>query len=99
MAGSELIAIITRTKNRPQLLKRALLSVKNQSYQNYIHIIVNDGGDSQTIADAIQETKSNAKIHTINSNGHMGMATNEGIKAAIALVDKLGFLTILDDDD
>lgn len=37
------VGIITRTKNRPLLLRRAIQSVANQTYKNYVHIIVNDG--------------------------------------------------------
>lgn len=38
------IAIITRTKGKIEFLNRALISVSNQSYQGYEHIIVNDSG-------------------------------------------------------
>lgn len=43
------VAIITRTKDRPIFLKRALESVGSQSYVDYIHVIVNDGGDVDTV--------------------------------------------------
>ena len=39
------VGIITRTKDRPVLLKRALESVVNQSYEDWHLVIVNDGGD------------------------------------------------------
>lgn len=37
--------IVTRTKDRPLLLKRALNSVLNQTQESWTHVIVNDGGD------------------------------------------------------
>ena len=39
------VSIITRTKNRPQFLKRACESLINQTFKNYEWIIVNDAGD------------------------------------------------------
>ena len=38
------VAVITRTKDRPIFLKRALLSVSSQTFSDYIHVVVNDGG-------------------------------------------------------
>jgi glycosyltransferase involved in cell wall biosynthesis len=40
------VAVITRTKDRPLLLERAIKSVHNQTFKDYVHIIINDGGDS-----------------------------------------------------
>ena len=38
------VAIITRTKDRPLLLERAIQSVESQTYSDYVHVILNDGG-------------------------------------------------------
>ena len=39
------VAIITRTKNRCLLLRRAIESVLAQSFADWTHVIVNDGGN------------------------------------------------------
>ncbi|WP_363323715.1 glycosyltransferase, partial [Accumulibacter sp.] len=40
-----LVAVITRTKDRPLLLQRALESVSGQSLTDIQWVIVNDGGE------------------------------------------------------
>ena len=42
------VAIITRTKDRPFLLPRAIDSVLKQTQGDWIHVIVNDGGDASS---------------------------------------------------
>ena len=39
------VAIITRTKNRVILLERCIRSILDQTYDNWTHVIVNDGGE------------------------------------------------------
>jgi glycosyltransferase involved in cell wall biosynthesis len=92
MDGSKKVAIITRTKDRPLLLQRAVASVASQTYKNYVHIIVNDGGTLEH-----QTLTSGTIIVPINSNGHMESASNAGLDAA-KKVDA-HFVVIHDDDD
>ena len=47
------VAIITRTKDRQVLLRRAVLSVINQTYSDWIHVIVNDGGCSEVVEQSV----------------------------------------------
>ena len=47
------VAIITRTKDRQVLLPRAVLSVINQTYSDWIHVIVNDGGCSEVVEQSV----------------------------------------------
>jgi glycosyltransferase involved in cell wall biosynthesis len=46
---ADCVGIITRTKNRPLLFERAIRSVLSQTYGNWTHIIVNDGGDRNAL--------------------------------------------------
>ena len=39
------VVVVTRTKDRPVLLRRAMESVLSQSFQDWVHVVVNDGGD------------------------------------------------------
>jgi len=92
MDGSKKVAIITRTKDRPLLLKRAIASVASQTYKNYVHIIVNDGGSLEGM------TLVNGTIVVpINSGGFMEAASNAGLDAAKNIDAE--FVVIHDDDD
>ena len=46
--STPVFSIITPTFRRPLLLKRNILSVKNQTFENYEHIIIDDANDSET---------------------------------------------------
>jgi hypothetical protein len=48
-AEADCVGIVTRTKNRPILLERSIRSVLSQTYGNWVHIIVNDGGDRNAL--------------------------------------------------
>lgn len=97
-----LVAIITRTKNRPLLLHRTCMSILHQTYKNYISIIVNDGGDEDNLQKLIEEIwkdrpQTFPRIVNINSGGFMEEATNAGISEALRC--SANIISILDDDD
>jgi glycosyltransferase involved in cell wall biosynthesis len=48
------VAVVTRTKDRPVLLERAIQSVHSQTMKDFIHVIYNDGGDASSV-DALVE--------------------------------------------
>ena len=39
------VAVITRTRNRALLLRRAARSVERQTFRAFSWVVVNDGGD------------------------------------------------------
>ncbi|ABX16287.1 glycosyltransferase [Burkholderia multivorans] len=91
------VAIITRTKNRPLLLKRAAHSVANQSYTNYTWVIVNDGGDLSPVLSVIEESLiDRRKIVLVHNESSLGMeaASNAGISNSTS-----DYIVIHDDDD
>lgn len=95
IAGS--VAIITRTKNRPLLLRRAAQSVASQTHKNYIWVIVNDGGDTESVKKVIENCAvERHKILLINNRNSRGMeaASNLGIRNS-----QSDFIVIHDDDD
>ena len=49
------VAIITRTKDRPILLRRAIRSALNQTFRDWLLVIVNDGGEPETIKLVVDE--------------------------------------------
>lgn len=96
-SGSGKVAIITRTKNRPLLLRRAAESVSQQTYHNYQWVIVNDGGDVDDVYDVIKRCSIDRRKITLISN-----STSTGMEAAsnIGIGNSLSeFIVIHDDDD
>lgn len=89
------VVIITRTKNRPRMLKRALDSVSAQSYKHYHHVIVNDGGNALMV-DQLVKLYDDARISVIHHPSSLGMeaASNAGLRKYSAT-----FAAIHDDDD
>jgi glycosyltransferase involved in cell wall biosynthesis len=92
------VGIVTRTKNRPVLLKRALDSIVNQSFGSWALVVVNDGGDSAAVDELLQHYYQAADhriqvIHLRESRG-MEAASNIGIEAL-----DCDYLAIHDDDD
>lgn len=86
-----------RTSRRPNLLRRALESVKAQTLSEWEILLVNDGGNASVVADAVQtvfgEDKRIFQIDNVNVEGRWP-AANTGVKAA-----RGDFITLLDDDD
>jgi glycosyltransferase involved in cell wall biosynthesis len=92
------VAIITRTKNRPLLLKRALRSVLAQTFTNWHHVVVNDGGDSRPVDELCAEEADRygnrlTIVHQEESRG-MEAASNAGMRASTS-----DYAVIHDDDD
>lgn len=91
------VAIVTRTKNRPLLFRRAAASVAAQTYRNFRWVIVNDGGDPAPVEEIIASSGVDPwQITLINNPESVGMeaASNMGIRA----VDT-EYVVIHDDDD
>lgn len=93
----EKVSVIIPTKNRPQLLKRALKSVINQTYKNLEIIVVDDGSNCKNEnLKAIAELDSQADIryhyNSISKGG--GASRNLGVKLSCG-----EFFCFLDDDD
>ncbi len=92
------VAIITRTKNRPQLLRRALESVLGQSHTDWTHVIVNDGGDRQALETSLDAYRDRYgdRLQVVHHESSRGMqeAANAGISAS-----QSDYICIHDDDD
>jgi glycosyltransferase involved in cell wall biosynthesis len=91
------VAIVTRTRNRPSLLGRAIESVLAQSMTDWIHVIVNDGGDKAPVDALCEEYKEayEGRLKVLHLEGvGMQTASNEAIQAS-----KSTYVVIHDDDD
>lgn len=92
------VAIITRTKDRPLLLRRTMESVLNQTFQDWFLMIINDGGNPEEVNQLVGEYQNQFKerlrvLHHEKSQG-MEAASNTGIRNS-----RSEYLVILDDDD
>ena len=87
-------SIITPTNKRPDLLKRCIESVQNQSFKNYEHIIIDDANDNETtkVIKSIQDKRIKYFKHQQPSGA--AAAYNTGIKMSHG-----EFICFLDDDD
>lgn len=43
------VAVITRTQNRPLMLRRALATLSEQTFSDYRVWVINDGGDKECV--------------------------------------------------
>jgi len=90
-------SIVTRTKNRPIMLKRLSCHIAAQTYRLFEWVIVNDGGDLQAVKDIVASMDGQGIgvqiIHHAKSQGR-SVAANVGVARA-----KGCYVVILDDDD
>lgn len=92
------VAVITRTQvRRPRLLERAVRSIMDQTFDDWIHVIVNDGGSPEILEKCLEpfrETYRDRLKILHQASAGMQPAANAGIAA----VDST-FISIHDDDD
>lgn len=99
MTNISKVAVITRTKDRPIFLKRAIRSVASQNYRDFVHVIINDGGDKSSVESAVSsydsETTDKIRLfHREESSNAPDTIFNESIDR----VDSKYF-AVHDDDD
>lgn len=89
------VAIVTRTKGRGVLLERALKSVRAQTYQDYIHVIINDGDDPKGLEKFLAKFPAENRL-VVHSKDFVGLVKilNLGVRAANS-----EYVAIHDDDD
>ncbi|MDZ8201563.1 glycosyltransferase [Microbacterium sp. SSW1-59] len=91
------VSIVTRTKDRPLFLTRALRSIASQSFADWEVVIVNDGGAraavDRALADSGIDTSKVAVIDHPTATGRWP-AANAGVRATSG-----EFLILHDDDD
>ena len=93
----ERVAVVTRTRDRPLLLRRARASVLSQTFEDMVWVIVNDGGDPAPVeTEAAAARKRGIRAVAIHRNASDGMeaASNLGVRAV-----ETPFAVLHDDDD
>jgi len=95
----ERVSIVMRTKDRPQLLRRALDDVLAQSLTEWRLIVVNDGGKVAPVEELLAARSAAMRgrvevIHVEGGTGSMEAAANLGAQKAEG-----EFVVVHDDDD
>lgn len=92
------VTVITRTKDRPLLLGRCIRSVLGQTWRDWLHVIVNDGGNPHVLHGVVAEYEQAyaGRLEVIDDPASRGMqnASNRGLESAAG-----EFVSIHDDDD
>jgi glycosyltransferase involved in cell wall biosynthesis len=86
------IGVVIVTFNRPELLQRALDSLTNQIYQDWVAVVVNNGSSP------IKEFEDN-RIINIESGGNLGSNRGRNIGLDRIFKENPDYLTLIDDDD
>ena len=102
MAGpatqSPRVTVVTRTRNRPLMLRRAVQSVGAQSFQDLELVIVNDAGSTEPVESALasapQWLKERIRVVTNETSHGREAALEDGLAAS-----SCEFFAIHDDDD
>ena len=96
LTNKSVVSCIIPTRNRADLLKRAIESVIRQSYENLEIIVVNDASEDETDALIEKYMNKERRIKYIRNPIPMGEsgARNVGIEMATG-----DFIALLDDDD
>ena len=97
-AQSPRVTVVTRTRNRPVLLTRALQSVGAQSFQDLELVIVNDAGSTEAVDSALKSApewlKERTRVVTNETSHGREAALEDGLA-----VSSCEFFAIHDDDD
>lgn len=91
-------AVIVRTKDRPDFLRRALASITGQTLADWECVIVNDGGDPAAVDELIAALPAEhlARVRAVHHESSRGrwVSANAGVLATTAPL-----LVLHDDDD
>ena len=91
-AQSPRVTVVTRTRNRPVLLTRALQSVGAQSFQDLELVIVNDAGSTEPVESALasapQWLRERTTVVTNETSHGREAALEDGLAACVAHLDE-----------
>lgn len=101
MLTAPLISVIVATRNRPQLLERALTSICSQSFENFEVLVIDDGSTAEvrnSYGPVWSKLDERFRLILLGPDDHFGngpsKARNFGIRQA-----RGDFLAFCDDDD
>lgn len=86
-----------RTSTRYRLLERCLEDIKNQTYRDWIILLINDGGDKNKIEELVNKAhleREECKLFHLQANQGLHKAINVGARATETV-----YVVVHDDDD
>lgn len=92
------VAIIMRTKDRPLLLRRAIRSVLDQTFRDWLLVIVNDGGSPEGVEVIVDDVSEELVGHFLVLHHPVSLGMQTASNAGISSCDS-DFIIIHDDDD
>jgi len=82
MPSLPLVSIVTPTRNRAQMLRQTMASVRGQTYPNIEHIVVDGASDDDTL-DVLRNAEDRYRLRWISEpDGGMYHAINKGLSMA-----------------
>ena len=97
MIGLPSVSIITPAKNRLKLLKETMDTVRNQGFDEWEHLIIDDGSNDGTCEEVSSRMASDPRIRYLRRTGDKfgaSVCRNIGVEASCA-----EFIVFLDSDD
>ena len=94
--STPLVSIITPLFNAEKFIAQTLASVKEQTYENWEHIIVDDASTDESVRIVTDHTNNDARIKLVSLKDNMGAAHCRNHAASLATGD---FVAFLDSDD
>ncbi|MFC7292970.1 glycosyltransferase [Hirschia litorea] len=91
--------VVTRTRNREHFLRRAALSLAEQTDKNFIWCIVNDGGDISSVEEIKLSFDTKMHIHVEHLEANVGMEAAGNVGLEFAYQYGAEFAVLHDDDD
>jgi glycosyltransferase involved in cell wall biosynthesis len=88
------VSVVIPTRNRPELVLRAVHSALGQTYKNLEIVVVVDGPDAQTVRALVDLGEPAVRICHLAESVGGAEARNEGVRAATG-----EWIAFLDDDD
>src|SRR5271156_4184413 len=94
MTDTPLISVVIPTRNRPELLIRAVRSALIQTYDSIEVVVVIDGRDQASVEALSEVSDARLRFIELEQSGGGNPARNIGVSAA-----KGNWVALLDDDD
>ncbi|MGO8689843.1 MAG: glycosyltransferase family A protein [Thermoguttaceae bacterium] len=92
------VAVITRTKDRPLLLKRALESVCRQTFKDLVWVVINNGGAEHSGVDTVVAEARAAGTEAVAIHCPQSLSIEAASNHAIHAVQSR-YIVVHDDDD
>jgi glycosyltransferase involved in cell wall biosynthesis len=94
METSPRVSVVIPTRNRPELVLRAVRSALGQTYRNLEVVVVVDGPDAETVKAVTDLGESRVRVRHLTESVGGAEARNVGVRAALG-----EWIAFLDDDD